>query len=134
MRLYFFKPKSVSKITYKTISLDSLLSMKKRTEKIGIYSNASAVTENIKFNISNNKSALTDKAKHINRHWVSLYEKFVIAFSCLLMFFIGAPLGAIIRKGGLGLPMVFAVLIFITYHFINTLVVNWRKKMVLHLF
>ena len=36
------------------------------------------------------------------------------------MFFIGAPLGAIIRKGGLGLPMVFAVLIFITYHFINT--------------
>ena len=36
------------------------------------------------------------------------------------MFFIGAPLGAIIRKGGLGLPIVFAVLIFITFHFINT--------------
>jgi len=49
-----------------------------------------------------------------------LHEKFVVAFSCLLMFFIGAPLGAIIRKGGLGLPIVFAVLIFIIYHFINT--------------
>ena len=36
------------------------------------------------------------------------------------MFFIGAPLGAIIRKGGLGLPIVFAMLIFITFHFINT--------------
>ena len=36
------------------------------------------------------------------------------------MFFIGAPLGAIIRKGGLGLPIVFAILIFITFHFINT--------------
>ena len=36
------------------------------------------------------------------------------------MFFIGAPLGAIIRKGGLGLPIIFAVLIFITFHFINT--------------
>jgi lipopolysaccharide export system permease protein len=36
------------------------------------------------------------------------------------MFFIGAPLGAIIRKGGLGLPIVFAVLIFISFHFINT--------------
>jgi len=36
------------------------------------------------------------------------------------MFFIGAPLGAIIKKGGLGLPIVFAVLIFITFHFINT--------------
>jgi lipopolysaccharide export system permease protein len=37
-----------------------------------------------------------------------------------MMFFIGAPLGAIIRKGGLGLPIIFAVLIFISYHFINT--------------
>ena len=44
----------------------------------------------------------------------------MLAYSCLLMFFIGAPLGAIIRKGGLGLPMVFAILIFITFHFINT--------------
>ena len=38
----------------------------------------------------------------------------------ILMFFIGAPLGAIIRKGGLGLPIVFAVIIFISFHFINT--------------
>jgi lipopolysaccharide export system permease protein len=37
-----------------------------------------------------------------------------------MMFFIGAPLGAIIRKGGLGLPIIFAVLIFISFHFINT--------------
>lgn len=107
-------------IVYKTISLDSLLSLKTRSEKINLYSNASAVAENIKFTITNNKNALSEKVKHINRHWIALYEKFVIAFSCLLMFFIGAPLGAIIRKGGLGLPMVFAVLIFISYHFINT--------------
>lgn len=58
--------------------------------------------------------------KNINNHWLSLYDKFVIAYACLMMFFIGAPLGAIIRKGGLGLPIVFAILIFITYHFINT--------------
>lgn len=108
------------KIVYKEITLDSLVSRKTRSEKISLYSNASAVAENIKFNTQNNKNALIEKEKNINRHWVSFYEKFVIAFSCLLMFFIGAPLGAIIRKGGLGLPMVFAVLIFITYHFINT--------------
>jgi len=60
------------------------------------------------------------KQKVINSHWIALYDKFVIAYACLLMFFVGAPLGAIIRKGGLGLPMVFAVLIFIIYHFINT--------------
>jgi len=61
-----------------------------------------------------------ERIKNINGHRLALYEKFVIAFSCLLMFFIGAPLGAIIRKGGLGLPIVFAILIFIIFHFINT--------------
>jgi lipopolysaccharide export system permease protein len=49
-----------------------------------------------------------------------LFDKFVIAYACFMMFFIGAPLGAIIRKGGLGLPIIFAVLIFISFHFINT--------------
>jgi lipopolysaccharide export system permease protein len=63
---------------------------------------------------------MEDKQKNINNHYIALYDKFVIAFSCFLMFFIGAPLGAIIRKGGLGLPIVFAVLVFIIFHFINT--------------
>lgn len=62
----------------------------------------------------------TIKQKNINGHLLAFYDKFVIAFACILMFFIGAPLGAIIRKGGLGLPIVFAILIFITFHFINT--------------
>lgn len=119
-RLFLSNQEKDNDIVYKTINLDSLLSIKKRSQKISLYANASAVAENIRFNITNNKSALLEKTKHINRHWIAFYEKFVIAFSCLLMFFIGAPLGAIIRKGGLGLPMVFAVLIFISYHFINT--------------
>lgn len=72
------------------------------------------------FSIDGSKVDLEFKKKIINSHRISLYEKFVISFSCLLMFFIGAPLGAIIRKGGLGLPIVFAVLIFIIFHFINT--------------
>lgn len=72
------------------------------------------------FTLETSKIELIDKQKNINQHWIALYDKFVIAFSCLLMFFIGAPLGAIIRKGGLGLPIVFAILIFIVFHFINT--------------
>src|SRR5690606_1517553 len=120
LRLFMMQNKPAVNVTYKKVTLDSLLQLKKRTEKISLYSNATAVAENIKFNILNDKNIIIDRTKHINRHWVALHEKFVIAFSCLLMFFIGAPLGAIIRKGGLGLPMVFAVLIFITYHFINT--------------
>lgn len=72
------------------------------------------------FTLTAGKNELFEKTKNINGHWLALYDKFVIAFACLLMFFIGAPLGAIIRKGGLGLPIVFAVLIFIIFHFINT--------------
>ena len=69
--------------------------------------------------IQNSTNDLEFKQKIINEHWIVYYEKFMIAYSCLLMFFIGAPLGAIIRKGGLGLPMVFAIVIFIAYHFLN---------------
>jgi lipopolysaccharide export system permease protein len=75
---------------------------------------------NISFNAESNDLSITNQIKKINDHYLALYEKFVIAFSCFLMFYIGAPLGAIIRKGGLGLPIVFAVIIFIVYHFINT--------------
>ena len=80
---------------------------------------SSNVTSNI-YSIETTQKDLKDKQREINKHLTALYEKFVIAFACFLMFFIGAPLGAIIRKGGLGLPIVFAVLIFITFHFINT--------------
>jgi len=78
------------------------------------------VFENTTSNTSIKKTFLDEQRKNINSHWIILNEKFVIAASCILMFFIGAPLGAIIRKGGIGLPIVFAILIFITYHFINT--------------
>jgi lipopolysaccharide export system permease protein len=76
--------------------------------------------ENTGFSIDSSVFELEAKAKNINSHWITLYEKFMIAFSCILMFFIGAPLGSIIRKGGLGLPIVFAISIFIIFHFINS--------------
>ncbi len=77
-------------------------------------------TNNIVFNTESNDVAALSQIKKINDHYLALYEKFVIAYSCFLMYFIGAPLGAIMRKGGLGLPIVFAVIIFILYHFVNT--------------
>lgn len=81
---------------------------------------ASSNTDNVKFSIDGSEIEMREKLKNINNHWLALYDKFVITYACLLMFFIGAPLGAIIRKGGLGLPIVFSILIFISFHFINT--------------
>ncbi len=58
--------------------------------------------------------------KSIRKHWIQYWQKITMALTCLLFFFIGAPLGAIIRKGGLGAPVVIAVVIFIIYYIINT--------------
>ena len=97
-----------------------ILSLYSSKEKIEILKMASSNIKNTLFSIDAMKTELESKEKNINKHYTALYDKFVIAFACFLMFFIGAPLGAIIRKGGLGLPIVFAVLIFIAFHFINT--------------
>jgi len=66
------------------------------------------------------KAVMNDGDMQIRRHWVQFWTKITMALACLIFFFIGAPLGAIIRKGGLGMPVVIAVLIFIIYYIINT--------------
>ena len=50
---------------------------------------------------------------------IALHEKYVLSIACIVLFFVGAPLGAIIRKGGIGLPIAVAILLFLTYHFIG---------------
>lgn len=57
---------------------------------------------------------------NIRRHWVEWHQKMTLSLACLLFFFVGAPLGAIIRKGGLGMPTVISVIIFIFWYIINT--------------
>jgi lipopolysaccharide export system permease protein len=89
-------------------------------DKTHILRVASSTVDGINFTLESTTYEVKSRLKNINQHWIALYDKFVIAYACLLMFFIGAPLGAIIRKGGLGLPIVFAILIFIIFHFINT--------------
>jgi len=103
----------------KTLPSD-ILSLYDNKKKSEILRTASSNLSSIGYSIEGSQSNLQAKQKNINNHLLAFYDKFVIAFACFMMFFIGAPLGAIIRKGGLGLPIIFAVLIFITFHFINT--------------
>lgn len=65
-------------------------------------------------------ASMEDGNSQIRRHWLKFWEKITMALACMVFFFIGAPLGAIIRKGGLGLPVVVSVIIFIIYYIINT--------------
>ena len=62
-----------------------------------------------------------DTEARIRMHRIEAIGKFTLALSCLIFFFIGAPLGAIIRKGGLGVPVIISVLVFIIFYiFDNT--------------
>ena len=61
----------------------------------------------------------TDGDKLIREHRIEMISKFTLALSCLIFFFIGAPLGAIIRKGGLGVPVIISVLVFIVYYILD---------------
>ena len=63
---------------------------------------------------------------------LSLHNKYALAFSCIILFFVGAPLGAIIRKGGLGLPMVIAIVLFLIYYFIGVFAGNYAKEDNIH--
>lgn len=65
--------------------------------------------------------SLVDQAKLMRRHDIELQRKFTLSFACIIFFFIGAPLGAIIKKGGLGTPLVISIILFIVYYiFDNT--------------
>ena len=72
----------------------------------------------------NNITAMADdyagKLKSLRYHEIEWHRKFALSFACMVLFLIGAPLGSIIRKGGLGLPLVFSIIFFVIFHLFNT--------------
>ena len=69
--------------------------------------------------LNNKKKLFFIQQKLINLHQLSINERYSLVFACIFLFLIGASLGAIIRKGGLGLPLVLSIVIFLTYHYIG---------------
>jgi len=70
------------------------------------------------------KQEFKRSVNQVNKFEIALHEKYVLSIACIVLFFVGAPLGAIIRKGGIGLPIVVAILLFLTYHFIGIFAKN----------
>lgn len=73
-----------------------------------------------KDNVAFNSQDLGAQRLNIKKHRKELHKKFTLSFACIIFFLIGAPLGTIIRKGGLGLPVVVSVLFFVIYYIIST--------------
>lgn len=87
---------------------------------------------NILNSVKGKREELEMSYKRYNLHILSLHRKFALALSCIILFFVGAPLGAIIRKGGLGLPMVVAIVLFLAYYFFGVFAGNYAKEGNIH--
>ena len=69
--------------------------------------------------VKSNKTIQSFREENLNKHIMTMHDKFSLGFACIILFFIGAPLGTIIRKGGYGLPLVISILLFLAYHFLG---------------
>lgn len=80
----------------------------------------------VKLSLDMNANEYEAKRKEIRLHLIEWHRKFSMAAACLVLFLIGAPLGSIIRKGGLGLPLLFAIIFFVIFFLLN----NFGEKLV----
>ncbi len=99
--------------------------------KQNILHNALSQARSNSKSISNSRRIFEHRQKNIHKHEIYWHEKFTLSFACLIFFFIGAPLGSIIRKGGLGTPLVISVVMFIIYYIVSMTGENFVEKGVL---
>lgn len=101
-----------------TVSAFNIASLSKHQQKRILKASQSQV-RSIKSYLYNSKRELDFKNKKYNKAHIEWHRKFSLSFACIVMFLIGAPLGAIIRKGGMGMPVLISILFFLVYHIIS---------------
>ncbi len=100
---------------------DSLFLNMTEQHKLSVIQSALNEARNKKMN-ADFKTAVTEEGDHFEvMHQIETFNKFTLSLCCLIFFFIGAPLGAVIRKGGLGVPVLISVIVFIIYIVLDTL-------------
>src|SRR5690606_30750459 len=112
--------------------IEGLLGQLEDWQQLQVVKNAKNAITGIISTVGAKKDELSSRYKFYNSHILSLHQKYSLALSCIILFFVGAPLGAIIRKGGLGLPMVIAIVLFLTYYFIGVFAGNYAKEGNIH--
>jgi len=105
-------------------TMDSIITSFEDRQWSQIFSRARSTVNSISPQVESQKNRFKNKYIIINKTEIQLHKKYAIGVACIILFFVGAPLGAIIRKGGIGLPLVFAIILFLIYHFIGILAQN----------
>ncbi|MGG9960668.1 LptF/LptG family permease [Ferruginibacter sp. SUN106] len=103
-------------VTAKAETIDNLLP---DSARLNVYETATNTATFMRNTIQNNITEITNKDNEIKFHKLEWHRKYSLSLACLVLFFIGAPLGSIIRKGGLGMPLVVAIVFFLIFHLLN---------------
>ena len=104
------------KLTSKIISADSVYAVSSRNKQVDIKSSMRSKIQNQASELAIKSTNMYYGDRTIRKHWIEWMKKITNALSVLIFFFIGAPLGAIIRKGGLGVPVIVSVFTFILFY------------------
>jgi len=118
----------------KSFKVDRFMDSLNRKDKMAIISSAADKARRNNQEITNSKIIFEQMQKNIYKHQIYWHKKLTLSFACIIFFFIGAPLGSIIRKGGLGAPLVISVMFFIIYYIISISGENFVEKGVLPAF
>lgn len=103
----------------KPVDMDSMINNLDDSQKQRITELAENYGEAANSYIRSTSGDFDERKRWINKHKIEWHRKFTLSFACFIFFFIGAPLGAIIRKGGLGIPVVISVIFFIIYYVVS---------------
>ena len=110
---------AVKTVARKLLPIDTLFNRMNTEQKKETVGSARAQVQSILSDMEFKTMITEDANRMIRQHEIEAINKFTVALSCLIFFFIGAPLGAIIRKGGLGIPVIVSVLVFIVYYILD---------------
>ncbi|MFZ9694998.1 MAG: LptF/LptG family permease [Chitinophagaceae bacterium] len=89
---------------------------------------AQSTAVSIRMTAESINGVVEEKSRQLRRHYIEWHRKLSLSFACILLFLIGAPLGAIIRKGGLGTPLIFAIVFFMLFYFSSTVGEKFAKE------
>jgi lipopolysaccharide export system permease protein len=112
--------KFVADTTAKFKKAQSFLDLVPDSMRQSVHDGALGLVSSLRTNIEANQLNMNEREKRLVKHKIEWHHKIVLALACLVLFLIGAPLGSIIRKGGLGTPLIFAIVFFMVFYFSTT--------------
>jgi len=104
----------------KPIPGDSFYTFLDNYDQSALYKIAKNLARNNYNYLKRSQEEFKNRKKYITRYKIEQHRKIMLSFACIVLFFIGAPLGAIIRKGGFGFPVVFSIIFFLIFHITST--------------